>query len=99
MSEELKNTKDEELSELMQSKASLLKQLSSRITFGVGALIGALIAVLSDQPLAVGVLFGGAAALTLTTIFAPNKSSKERVVLGGAMSLFLLIAIIAYIIY
>ena len=99
MSKEEKNIKKDELKSNLQSKASLLKQLSSRITFGVGGLIGALSAVYLGHPMAVGVLFGGAGALALTTIFAPNKSNKERYVLGGAMCLFLIISIVAYAIY
>lgn len=99
MNEELKSKAESELNAPLQSKASLLKQLSSRITFGVGALVGALISMILEEPMAVGVLFGGAMALTLTTIFAPNKAFKERFVLGGAMLLFVVIALVAYLVY
>ncbi|MCJ8312009.1 MAG: hypothetical protein HRU38_07460 [Saccharospirillaceae bacterium] len=99
MSEDLEKLKEEELNKNKQSKPSLLQQLSSRITFGIGGVIGAFVAMYLQHPMAVGVLFGGASALTLTTMFSPNKSYKERIILGGAMLLFLVVAIIAYVNY
>jgi len=84
---------------LVQSNISLLKQLSSRITFGIGALIGGCIAYFFGHTIAVGVLFGGAMSLAVTTCIAPNKSKKERWLLGGAMMLFVLIAFIGYLLY
>ncbi|BCE02409.1 hypothetical protein [Marinicellulosiphila megalodicopiae] len=82
-----------------QPKTQILKQMYSRMVFMGGAVLGAIIAYFTAHTLAVGVMFGGAAALTLTTIFAKNKSFNERWILGGAMFVFFVTSFIGYLVY